>query len=87
VQGVQVVHVVVGGPLVQVAEVLHGGHAALGRLLWDVQLLDEAQLAGSLVGELVRDAVVALGQGPSIGWLDSCYMNSIVKDTQRSSFH
>lgn len=50
------------GLLVQVSKVLHGRHAALGRLFRDVQLLHKLQAARTLVGELVWTAVMALDQ-------------------------
>lgn len=61
VQSVQFTVVLVScGFLVQVAEVLHSWHAALGSLLWDVQLLHKLQCPWALVGELVRAAVMTL---------------------------
>lgn len=60
VKGVQVLLVLLCGLLVQVAEVLHGGHAALGGLLSHIQLLHEFQRTGTLERELIWTAVMTL---------------------------
>jgi hypothetical protein len=54
--------VVISSLLIQIAEVLHGGHAAPRGLLGDVQLLNKLQSAWALIGELKRTAVMALKQ-------------------------
>lgn len=59
-KGAQLVAVLIGGPLVQVLEVLHGRDAPLGGLLGDIQLLHKLNGAWTLIGELVGAAVMTL---------------------------
>lgn len=57
------------GPLVHVAEALHGGHVALDALFWNVQFGDEGQAATVIVVKEHRAAVMALKQdiGQALG--------------------
>lgn len=61
-QAAQLVALIISSLLIQIAEVLHGGHAAPRGLLGDVQLLNKLQTAWALIGELKRTAVMALKQ-------------------------